>query len=279
MRFGLVLAAGPLEELLAQAVAAEQSGFDLVWLREAPSLRSPTAVAAALAPGTTSIRVGVELTAGVNPVYLAEEVAVADLCLGGRLVLTLHSDDAGLLAETTDVVLDAIAARPFRHEGERWSIPANWPENEVNQEERIRVTPATAQLELPVWLAGAGAAHVARERALTYVGTSKDSTETLAREWQHTEARLNLAARRLRRVAARSVGLPLDDDGLVETLRADQRGWGLDVVLVELPDGTGLDDRLIAIEHLAARVLPRVQLDRLPPGLETYWKQRQETAR
>lgn len=287
MRFGLVVdvldAGHPFDDLIRQATAAEQAGFDVVWLPEsAGSIPSPAVAAAALAPHTSSIRVGIEQQAGVNPVYLAEEAAVADLCLGGRLVLAVGSPDAGLLAETIDVLLAAAAARPFRHEGERWQIPANLPENEVNREDRVRVTPATAQVELPIWLSGPHSANLARERCLTFVGSANDSTDVLTREWQHTEARLSLAASRLRRVAVRALTPDstgsIEDEAVVEQLRADQHTWGMDVVLVQLPAGTSPDARLRILDELATRVMPRVQLDRLPPGLEQYWKQRQETA-
>jgi len=287
MRFGLVIdvldAGHPLDDLLRQATAAEEVGFDVVWLPESVgAIPSPAIAAAALAPHTSSIHVGIDLQAGVNPVYLAEEAAVADLCLGGRLVLAIGSPDDALLAETTDVLLAATAARPFRHEGERWQIPANLPANEVNREDRVRLTPATAQLELPIWLSGPQAAPVARDRGLTFVGSADDSTDVLAREWQRTEARLSLASSRLRRVAVRvltpdSTG-SIDDEAVVERLRADQHAWGMDIVLVQLPTVTPVDARLRTLDQLAARVIPRVQLDRLPPGLEQYWKQRQETA-
>ncbi len=179
MRFGLVIAGGSLDEVSAQVIAAEESGFDVVWLAQSEAIPSPAVTAAALASMTSSIRIGIELQAGVNPVYLAEEAAVADLCLGGRLVLALMSDDAGRQGETADVLLAALAARPFRHEGVRWQIPANLDANVVNREERVRVTPAPAQLELPLWLSGPHAAHLARERCLTYIGAADESTDVL----------------------------------------------------------------------------------------------------
>lgn len=285
MRFGLVIdafdASDPLDALIRQAVAAEEAGFDAVWLPGSTDLLpSPAVAAAALAPHTSYIRVGVELTAGTHPIYLAEEAAVADLCLGGRLVVAIRSDDAGLLAETTDVVLAAIAARPFRHEGQRWRIPANLVENEVNRADRVRVTPASAQLELPVWLTGSAAADVARERCLTFVGSVDDTAPVMAERWQQAEVRLALAVRRLRRVAFRILQTDatgsFNDDAVVAQLRDDQQAWGMDVVLVRLPAEVGLAARLRTVGELATKVVPRVQLDRLPPGLEEYWKRRQE---
>lgn len=268
----------PLDDLIAQARAAEDVGFDLIWLSESAALPAPMIAAAALAPHSSSLRVGVAVAAGVNPVYLAEEAAVADQCLRGRLVFAVGSDDAGLLAETVDVLVAATAARPFRHEGERWQIPANLAENEINREDRVRMTPATAQLELPIWVTGPHAATIARERGLSFVG--EQDAETLDREWQRTEARLGRAADRLRRVAVRRVVAEpngaIDDEAVVAALRADYRAWGMDVALVKLPPLSSAA-RTRALGELAAQVLPRVQLDRLPPGLEEYWKQRQET--
>lgn len=281
MRFGLVIdsldAAAPLDGLIAQARVAEDAGFDLVWLPESDTVPAPVIAAAALAPHTSSVRVGVAVTAGVNPVYLAEEAAVADLCLGGRLVFAVGSDDAGLLAETVDVLLAASAARPFRHEGERWQIPANLPENEVNREDRVRITPATAQLELPIWVTGPHGAQVAREHGLTFVG--EKATEALASEWRRTGELLGSAADRLRRAAIRSVAAgsdgAIDGEAVVAALRADYRAWGMDIALIALPTLTP-QARVRAVDTFAGQVVPRVQLDRLPPGLEQYWKRRQE---
>lgn len=284
MRFGLVAqVSGPgaaLDELVQQAVGAERAGFDLVWLAQSDSLPAPAVAAAALAPHTAHIHVGMQVRASVNPVYLAEEAAVADLCLGGRTVLALESDDPGLLAETADVVQSGLAPRPFRHEGVRWQIPANLPANVVNREERVRITPASAQLELPVWLTGAESVDVAAERCLTFVGAATASTGELSSAWGRAEARLGPAVHRLRRVAVREVGCEpdgaIDADAVVEQLRADQRGWGMDIVLVALPATVSPDARLRAVDDLARWVVPRVQLDRLPPGLEQYWQERQE---
>lgn len=288
MRFGLVIdslsPAEPLADLVRQAVAAESAGFDLVWLPQgAGALSAPVVCAAALAAHTTGVRVAVQAEAGVNPVYLAEEAAVADLCLGGRLVFAVGATAPDLLGETVDVLLAATAARPFRHAGPRFRIPAGLPENEVNRAERVRVTPAPAALELPIWLTGPHAAEVAIARCLTFVGATTDSPEQLEGAWRRAAARLGPAVNRLRRVAVRDVSIDpagtLDDDALVHRLRHDQRGWGMDVALIRLPAEATFDARVRAIGELAAQVMPRLQLDILPPGLETYWKQRQEDSR
>ncbi|MFV0463508.1 MAG: LLM class flavin-dependent oxidoreductase [Nostocoides sp.] len=286
MRFGLVVdtlpAANTLDTMTALAARAESVGFDLVWLAEGgPGLSSPAVCASALAPRTSTIHVAMSVQAGVNPVYLAEEAAVADLCLGGRLVVALGADSEPLLAETVDVMLAGVAARPFRHTGEYFRIPASLPGNDINRAERLRITPATASLEVPIWLTGPHAAEVGAQRCLTFVGSGQETTETMADRWRGVEARLGLAARRLRRVAVRDV--TSDSDGRVDietlagTLRADQRSWGLDIALLRLPDAS-LELHLATLDELAMKVLPRVQLDQLPDGLETYWNQQQEAA-
>jgi len=286
VRFGLLLEVtdgdDPLPGLTRQAQAAEDSGFDLVWVQEAHGvpwgLPSPMVVASMLAPLTSALRVAVDVQAGVHPVYLAEEAAVADLSLGGRLVLGVGHDggDVDLLAETVDVLLAAQAARPFRHEGQRWRIPANLPANEFNLEERVRVTPAPAQLELPTWITGPAAPDVALDRGLCHVGAATEDAATLERRWRATEARLGAAAGRLRRPALRALATGpdgrFDDEALVARLRDEQRRWGMDVVVLQLPRELSVAGRERAVDAVARRVRPRVQLDRLPVGLEEFWR-------
>ncbi len=113
---------------------AEELGFDLAWIEEARAL-APLVVAAALAPRTSGIRIAASVGAGPNPVTLAEEAAVADLALGGRLVLAVGSGDEELLQETVELLYHAFAARPFTHAGPRWRAPARLAEHERAEEE------------------------------------------------------------------------------------------------------------------------------------------------
>jgi hypothetical protein len=41
--------------------------------------------------------------------------------------------------------------------------------------------------------------------------------------------------------------------------------------VLELPSGLSADERSRALRSVAHHVRPRLQLDRLPPGLEHYW--------
>lgn len=253
MRFGVVLG----QRWLDDAVRAEELGFDLVWIDEAADV-APLVVAAAVGAVTNGIRIAASLTVGAHPLRLAEDASVADLSSGGRLVLALGGDDEGSLAETVDVLFSAFAARPFSHDGEGWRIPARLPEHE-SAEERVRMTPSPAQLEPTIWLTGAAAPKVARSHGLSFADGD-------AAAWAHVKAGLGPAAGRLRRIGRYAV---LGTDDLVRRLRADQDDWGLDVAVLRVGDQDVRDERLCAVAH---EVRPRLQLDRLPDGLDEYWR-------
>ena len=157
----------------------------------------------------------------------------------------------------------AFAARPFSHEGDRWRTPARLPEHE-HGEQRVRVTPPPAQLEPTVWLAGAAAPAVGASYGLSFVASEPTA------QWANAELSLGAAAGRLRRVGMRRLEVPLDADLLVAELLRDRDHWGMDVAVLALPTS---DDRAATLDAIARRVRPRVQLDRLPPGLEEYWRQ------
>jgi alkanesulfonate monooxygenase SsuD/methylene tetrahydromethanopterin reductase-like flavin-dependent oxidoreductase (luciferase family) len=266
VRLGVVLDAPegpePLASLARQAAALEARGIEVAWLEEGARTGPPLITAAALAARTSVLRLVACVRAGEHPLAIAEAAAVADNCSNGRLVVAVVSDDAALLAETADALLAATAARPFRHAGERWTIPANRPENDGAQE-RIVVTPACAQLELPLWLLGEGAAGVARGRCLPVVAD------------EATPGPPEPAATRLVRPALHALEADADGgfdaDALVGRLRRAQQAWGLDLAVVRLPERLTLDARLAAIARLASFVRPRVVQVPLPDGLEAYW--------
>ena len=277
MRLGVVLAAvpgsPPLASLAAQAAQAEASGLELGWLE---SLEEPPLIsAAALSPLTSVLRLAVCEPANRHPLEIAEAAAIADNLSNGRLILVLEdvSGDADLLRETVDVVLAATASRPFRHRGERWQIPANLPENDL-PEERIMMTPTTAQFELPVWLAGRCGPIVSRERGLSHVSTS---VAAAGAEWAAAETALGAAAARLRRPAIFDLDADgsgaFDLDALVDRLRDAQLAWGLDVAVLRLPAELGLDARETAIRRFATHVRPRVTMHQLPLGLDAHWRE------
>jgi alkanesulfonate monooxygenase SsuD/methylene tetrahydromethanopterin reductase-like flavin-dependent oxidoreductase (luciferase family) len=270
-----------LVELVRQARAAETNGLDMVWLEERNAgtahMPAPLAVAAALAGSTSVLRMAACVDAGPHPIELAEEAIVTDLLTGGRLTLVIRSEnkDGALLAETVDIVLAATAGRPFRHAGVRWRAPANLRDN-THVEERLVVTPHPAQPELSLWLAGTAAPAVSRLYGVTHVIDVRDTHDAAAELWSQTEQTLGRVARRLRRVALRAIEVDndggFDDEALVARLRREERVWGLDLAILGLPSDLGETARLRAIENLASRVRPRIQLDALPRGLERYWR-------
>lgn len=258
MRFGLVVDEQPdgFAGLLATAGEAEAAGFDLLWLPERRGgdrgWIAPLVVAAALGPVTGTLRIGVEVDLGaVNPLHVAEDAIVADLALGGRLVLGVRpaSDRCD---EAVALLLHALAPRPFAFAGPAWPTPAHREGNVFNLEDRLRVTPAPAQLELPVWVVGAP--EVAAAQGLASVAADGEPGD-------------GTAALRLRRPALRAVPTDFDPAALVAALHAEQRGWGLDTVLLRL-DGPS---RAVALARVGSRVRPRLQMDRLPDGLVEHW--------
>ena len=262
MKLGVVLEPSALAE---QAEQAEALGFDIAWIEPGGPIEDTIVAAASLAPRTSSIRLAAVVPVGRDPVRLAEDAAVADLVSGGRFLLALAGDDPELLAETVDVFFRATAPSPFAHRGARWTVPARLPANEPG-EERLRVTPAPLQLELPIWLLGEAAPEVAASHGLSCVA-SEDGPVSVAREaWSAVERRLGPAAARLRRPALRAFDGG-DPELLVASLRADREAFGLDVAVVRI---TG-PDRATSLRRVATHVRPRLQLDRLPDGLGEHW--------
>lgn len=294
MRFGLVLKVDdqdrPLPGLVDQAVAAEEAGFDLVWIDGAMAGvggSDPLVLAAALASHTTDLRVGACCPVGsTHPAYVAEAAAVADLALAGRLVLGLRPepDTDERFDEVVELVSLAHRTVPFAYHGRFWTMPAVLGGNRFGVHPTTAVTPAPAQLQLPLWVAGSGTvtAAVAAAHGVGMVADPDEPTAAVAQRWAQVEARLGAAARRLARVAGRRLdataltGQDLltepDIDALVAGLQLDQQQWAADTVLVALPDAVAPAARRQLIGQLASRVRPRLVLPDLPPGLVEHWR-------
>jgi hypothetical protein len=266
----------------AETAQAEALGYDMVWIDGRGGV-SPTVIAASLAVDATGIRVGVTESVGIDhPIELAEEVAVADLALGGRLSLAVRPIDGTVehLPEVLDLLLDCLASHPFRHAGPQWPAPANLEQNVFNLEERIRVAPAPAQIELPVWVAGQPGRHFAAERGLGFVADADETLDDLATAWNDVAVAHPTLVRRIRRSAVWSP--PMDGDRVdvgesVGQLQALQRSIGLDLVIIDADNDTGTKQRGRLMAEVSRFVRPRVQLDALPPGLDEHW-QSHETA-
>lgn len=153
MRLGITLRPG---HEAADAALAERHGCFGVLL-DAPA--GTESVAAATAAGTTSLtRIIVRLHLGAaHPITLAEEMAVLDNISGGRVVVLADTGelDGPAAAEDLAVLRAGLSARPVRHAGDRWRVPAGLDVHDAP--DAVQVTPEPVQTVIPIWLGGASA--------------------------------------------------------------------------------------------------------------------------
>jgi luciferase family oxidoreductase group 1 len=154
MNFGTFLlmqspSARAAQEIYARALdlaqAAESLGFHNVWLAEHHFstygyLSRPAQLATYIAAKTSRVRVGTAVIVVPlhHPLVVAEEIATLDLVSGGRLDVGLgrgyqHYEferfglelDSGRARweESIDIILRALAGRPFSYEGKLFKIP------------------------------------------------------------------------------------------------------------------------------------------------------------
>jgi alkanesulfonate monooxygenase SsuD/methylene tetrahydromethanopterin reductase-like flavin-dependent oxidoreductase (luciferase family) len=252
-----------LDALTETARAAHACGLDGVLLRQSPALASPLMAASALAARVGEIRLAVEVDVGDrHPFELAEEVAVVDLTSGGRLLVVARPAPgaADVYDEALDLLRTALAARPFRFEGRRWRVPALLEQNEHGLDTHVRLMPAPAQWRLEVWGADAGR-DAALARSLGYLAEADDDPAELGAAYARSADAFGPAA--IGAVRARRERLDTPQD-LVVRLRDGREAFGQDCAVV--PGGAG------AAHVLGTYVGPRVQLNRLPPGLEEHWQ-------
>jgi hypothetical protein len=244
-----------LDDALGAARAARDAGLDGILLTATDALPAPLVVASAVAPLVDGILVAAEVPLGDrHPLEVAEEAIVADLVAHGRLVLVVRPAGPDY-AEALRLLRTAFAARPFRFEGERWTVPANLPQNVHNPERLVRVTPAPVQPRLELWTSGPGL-EAGLPLGLGHLADRDASDEQLARAWDGDPPHLLGAPRARREVLG-------DPGALVERLRAGREAFGQDWAVVAAAAGEAAT--------LGRRVRPRVQLDRLPAGLEEHW--------
>jgi alkanesulfonate monooxygenase SsuD/methylene tetrahydromethanopterin reductase-like flavin-dependent oxidoreductase (luciferase family) len=128
------------DESLAQVTAAEELGFDAVWLAEIhfqkgrSVLSSPLVIATAIAARTRRMRIGiaVQILPLAHPLHLAEDVATVDHLSKGRLDFGVgrsglpehyegfniaHTESRERFNETLEILVKAWTEERFTHEG------------------------------------------------------------------------------------------------------------------------------------------------------------------
>jgi alkanesulfonate monooxygenase SsuD/methylene tetrahydromethanopterin reductase-like flavin-dependent oxidoreductase (luciferase family) len=128
------------DESLAQVAAAEELGFDAVWLAEIhfqkgrSVLSSPLVIATAIAARTRRVRIGiaVQILPLAHPLHLAEDVATVDHLSKGRLDFGVgrsglpehyegfniaHTESRERFNETLEILVKAWTEERFTHEG------------------------------------------------------------------------------------------------------------------------------------------------------------------
>src|SRR3954471_6339591 len=109
VRFGFVLPGGSTAEQVELAVLADESGWDAVFVWEAPYGFDAWSLLTAMAMRTSNVRLGTMLTPlpWRRPWKLASQVATLDQLSGGRATLAIGvgavTDDLPVTGEPTDL--------------------------------------------------------------------------------------------------------------------------------------------------------------------------------
>lgn len=150
-----------IEDLAANAVG---SSFDAVWVAESRADGVGGGLAAAAMLGQlVPIRVGAALDAGLyHPLYLAEDIAIADLASQGRIEVLLRlttgassrygsSTEQTWFEEQLQVLAAALSGAHIQWSGEHLHVPARIGANQPAPE-RLALNPRPAQPSVPIWI-------------------------------------------------------------------------------------------------------------------------------
>jgi alkanesulfonate monooxygenase SsuD/methylene tetrahydromethanopterin reductase-like flavin-dependent oxidoreductase (luciferase family) len=174
-------------EMLADAVTAEELGFDSLWVAENHfsvdrQCASPFVIAGVLAGATRNIRIGVfSILTFAHPVHVAEDAATLDLMSDGRLMLCFGTgyrpeefaafgiamDGKGARFRECLEVIQKAWAGPFVHHGKHFQIPA-MVEGAPAALGEVAVLPRPLQSSIPIWMAAFGKVGVKRAARLGY---------------------------------------------------------------------------------------------------------------
>lgn len=170
MRVGMI-AHGHGEAAMAEM--AENHGlFGLAVGFDDPVASINAAVYASVA--SSVVRIVVRVALGYeHPLTISEELAVLDNINSGRTVLLADTSglDAESAAEEIQVIRQALACKPVRHSGPRFTIPAGLEANPFASRS-LMVTPKPSQVEVPIWVMGDAAATVRDMTSLAVLATA-----------------------------------------------------------------------------------------------------------
>lgn len=190
MRYGFIIPGGDIRTLPDIAVAAEEAGWDGVFIPDAIAIETPEippipgfdpwVVLGAMAARTNRVRLGTMLTAlpRRRPWKLAREVATLDHLSSGRAIIAVGTgaaaDDGGfvkvgepmdrktrtaLLDEGLRIMTGLWSGQPFSFTGEHYHIDA-----------MTQLPPPMQQPHIPVWVVGVWPSVPSMGRALRYDG-------------------------------------------------------------------------------------------------------------
>lgn len=137
------------KQLLDVAEAAVAASFDSIWVAEArdEGVGGGLAAAAMIAQHVP-IRVGAVVDFGrYHPLFLAEDIAVADLTCGGRIEVLLR----GGTEEQVRLLVDALSGAHLHFEGPTLRVPAGLAANQPAPS-KLALNPSPAQPVVPIWV-------------------------------------------------------------------------------------------------------------------------------
>jgi alkanesulfonate monooxygenase SsuD/methylene tetrahydromethanopterin reductase-like flavin-dependent oxidoreductase (luciferase family) len=185
VRYGIILTAGDIHEIVAMAVEAEDAGWDGVFYWDGMAIPGvdpiydPWVTMAAIAMGTERVRFGAIVTppSRRRPWKLARETMTLDHLSGGRIVLPVGLgalDDPGfagvgeptdrrtraeMLDESLEILTRAWSGAPFTYEGKHYQMA-----------EMAFRPPSLQQPRIPVWVVAIWPRPKSVDRAFRDVG-------------------------------------------------------------------------------------------------------------
>lgn len=185
MRYGIILTAGDIHEIVAMAAEAEDAGWDGVFYWDGMAIPGvepiydPWVTMAAIAMGTERVRFGAIVTppSRRRPWKLARETMTLDHLSGGRIVLPVGLgalDDPGfagvgeptdrrtraeMLDESLEILTRAWSGAPFTYEGKHYQMA-----------EMAFRPPSLQQPRIPVWVVAIWPRPKSVDRAFRYDG-------------------------------------------------------------------------------------------------------------